>query len=327
VSPRIGVAIGMTWEDENASRCHGPCPIEHRSCDALSAQTLILVKAAVVPARETGAMALRSILLHLDASPASIARLKLTHDLADRCDAEVTVLFGTRGDSSELAFTYSAAAALQAAEEREEPNEIARAQLHAAHCERGNESAWFDVSGDLQHALVAEAAYADLLVVGAPAPAYETGGVPAGLVEAAILRSGTPALVVPSPQRHEALAERVLIAWDGSAPAARAVRAALPLLRPDARVDIVSWSSRPVAAPCSHRGLQAWLRQHGIEAQTHEQPHVPAVGDALSAMALSLRADLVVMGCYGHGVLRERIFGGATRSVLGALPAPVLMAH
>jgi nucleotide-binding universal stress UspA family protein len=54
---------------------------------------------------------------------------------------------------------------------------------------------------------------------------------------------------------------------------------------------------------------------------------VPAVGDALSAMALSLRTDLVVMGCYGHGVLRERIFGGATRSVLGALPAPVLMAH
>jgi nucleotide-binding universal stress UspA family protein len=47
----------------------------------------------------------------------------------------------------------------------------------------------------------------------------------------------------------------------------------------------------------------------------------------LSAMALSLHADLIVMGCYGHGVLRERIFGGATRSMLAGLPAPVLMAH
>jgi nucleotide-binding universal stress UspA family protein len=288
---------------------------------------LISVKAAAARARETTSMAIRSILLHLDASPGSIARLTLTHDIADRLDADVTVLFGTRGDASELAFTYSAAAALRAAEESEQPNEIVRAQLHAAHRERGSESAWFDVSGDLAHALVTEAAYADLLVVGAPAPAHETGGVPAGLVEATILRSGTPALVVPSPHRQRTLADRVLIAWDGSAPAARAVRAALPLLRPGAQVDIATWSSRPVVAPCSHRGLQAWLRQHGIDAHTHEQQPVPAVGDALSAMALSLHADLIVMGCYGHGVLRERIFGGATRSMLAALPAPVLMAH
>jgi nucleotide-binding universal stress UspA family protein len=272
-------------------------------------------------------MTIRSILLHLDASPASIGRLTLAHDLADRCDAEVTVLFGVRGDTTQPAFAYSAAAALRAAEECEGPTEIERARLYAAHRQRRSEGAWFDVSGDLAHGLVAEAAYADLLVLGSPAHVYETGGVPAGLVEATILRSGTPALVVPSVHRQETLAERVLIAWDGSAPAARAVRAALPLLRADARVDIATWSPRPVVAPCSHRGLQAWLRQHGINAQTHERPHTPAVGDALSALAVSLHADLVVMGCYGHGVLRERIFGGATRSVLAALPAPVLMAH
>jgi len=90
-------------------------------------------------------------------------------------------------------------------------------------------------------------------------------GTPLGLVEAAILRGGTPALVVPHPHFQHTVAERVLIAWDGSTPTARAIRAALPFLRRAARVDVVSWSAAPARAPFSRLVLGEGLKRHDVE--------------------------------------------------------------
>jgi nucleotide-binding universal stress UspA family protein len=272
-------------------------------------------------------MDIRSILLHLDAAPASIGRLTLAHGLADRFDAQVTVMFGTAADAAQPSFAYSAAAALQAAEACEGRHDMERARLQAAHRKRAGEGIWCDVRGDLVHALVAEAAYADMLILGPPTNMNGPDAAPAGVVEAAIPRVATPALVVPHPHCQETLGDRVLIAWDGSLQAGRAVRASLPFLRHAAEVHIATWSRRPVSAPFSRLGLPEWLQRHEIASQTHQRDPAPHVGDALCTMAKELQADLIVMGCYGHGPLRERVFGGATRSVLTTLPAPVLMAH
>lgn len=270
-------------------------------------------------------MQIRSILVHLDLGLASVTRLTLAHGLAQRLDAELTLLFGSGVETSTPAFAYSASAALQAAQESEGRNDLVRARLQAVHGDRPG--TWCDARGDLAQALIAEAAYADLLVLGAPTSADDPVGTPIGLVEAVILRGGTPALVVPHPHFQQTVAERVLIAWDGSIPAARAVRAALPFLRRAERVDVVSWSAAPVLAPFSRTDLGEWLKRHDVESRMHQRGQVSHLSDVLRTTAQELTSDLIVMGCYGHARLRERVFGGATRSVLASLPVPVLMAH
>ena len=270
-------------------------------------------------------MDIRSILVHLDVTPASLERHALAHELADRFDAEVTVLFGV-AEVAQPAFAYSAAAALRAAEELSDgPFEIARAHLRAAQRERGG--AWCDVGRDLVRSLAAEAAYADLLIVGPPARSNDGRTAPPGFVELSILQSGTPTLVMPHPHCQETLGDRVLIAWDGSVPAARAVRSALPFVRRASQVHVASWSRQPALAPCSRLSLADWLHRHDVSVTQHAHDSTAHVGREICALAQAIQADLIVMGCYGHGLLHERLFGGATRSVLASLPAPVLTAH
>ena len=194
--------------------------------------------------------------------------------------------------------------------------------------QREPECIWCDVVATASYGFVAESAYADLLVLGLPGGLQAAaGGPPAGFVESVILQSGTPALVVPHPQRHETIGECVLVAWNGSAQAARALKAALPLLRGAAQVHVASWARQPLGAPFSGVDARWWLQRHGIDAQLHRRDPAAHVDEALRALASELGADLVVMGCYGHSRIREQVFGGVTRGLLARLPVPVLMAH
>lgn len=271
---------------------------------------------------------IRSILLHLDATVASIGRLAVAQALADRHGAKLTALFGARPDPTQASFAYSAGAALQAVEEHVVPVDSERARLRDLIAEHDRECVWCDVVGDsIVHAVVAEAAYADLLVLGPPAGPDEVGGAPPGFAESVILQSGTPALVVPHPHLQETVGDRVLVAWNGSAQAARALKSALPFLQRSAEVHIVSWARRVPAAPFSGLDVAGWLQRHGVGAHAHAQGLVADVASDLRALALQLGADLVVMGCYGHSRIREQVFGGVTRGLLARLPMPVLMAH
>jgi len=273
--------------------------------------------------------AIRSILLHLDATPDSAARLAAARALATTHGARITAMFGVRPDAERAAYAYSASAALQAVEAMAaSPHAVERDRLVAL-CGEGDPGlAWCDVVGDtVTHAFLAEAAYADLLVLGRPARTDAPGSAPPGLVEAAILESGVPALVVPPKFRPRTIGERIVVAWNGSVQAARALRAALPFLARAREVRVASWGPRAPAAPCSRLDVGTWLARHGIEASVEVHPASADVGDEIARAAKRLDADLVVMGCYGHARLRERLFGGATRSSLAALPVPILMAH
>ena len=270
---------------------------------------------------------IRSILLHLDARPGSASRLAVAHALADRHDAELTALFGVRPDPEQASFAYSASAALQAAAERTAPSDGERERLMALAAARERECVWCEVVGDtIVHAFVAEAVYADLLVVGAPTGG-DDGGPPPGFVEAVVLQSGTPALVVPHPLWRETVGERAFVAWNGSVQAARALKAALPLLQRAAEVHVASWSAPTPAAPFSRLDVGRWLRRHGVEARVSAHAPVAHVENAVRAEVERLRSDLVVMGCYGHSRIREQVFGGVTRALLAQPPAAVLMAH
>ncbi|MEP7299917.1 MAG: universal stress protein [Caldimonas sp.] len=276
-----------------------------------------------------GVSAIRSVLLHLDATPASAARLALANSLAERHGARLTALFGVRPDLDRTAFAYSAGAALRAAEGAEgTPRQLEWARLRDLFAGSRSGNLWCEVVGDtVTHAFLAEAIYADLLILGQPVDAGTAGGAPPGFVESVILESGVPAIVLPPAHRLETIGSCVLLAWNGSAQAAGAMRAALPIMQRAEQVHVVSWAALPPAAPCSRLDVATWLERHGIASKVHLRPPSSGVADELASLAGQLGADLVVMGCYGHNRLRERVFGGVTRSTLARLPVPVLMAH
>lgn len=272
----------------------------------------------------------RQILLHVDASPGSIVRLEVALEVAARHDARVNAVFAAVSPQDESSYGYSAGAAYDgvATARRLEWRDRAQARLRRASSAEGSRVAWFDLAGDaLVAGFIAEAAYADLMVLGPPFARSESGGTPSGFVEAVLVESGRPGLVVPSVAPSRAPGRRVLVAWDGSPQAARALTAALPLLAHAESVHVVSWSGHPPCAPCSGVPIEGYLARHGVGAEVHAHGPSAHVGDDLVALTRRLGVDLVVMGCYRHGRAREWALGGATRSMLQALPVPVLMAH
>lgn len=271
-----------------------------------------------------------SILLHLDATPASLVRLEVASELAARLDAGITALFGAAWDADRTSFAYSASAALEAAafDPAALVFEEAKSQLRSHHLFDSPEVMWCEIAGhSVTRGFVQEAVYADLLVVGQEARLPETGSAPPGFVETAILDSGKPTIVVPAAMRSATVARRIVVAWNGSPQAARALAGALPLLRLADEVHVASWSRLAPAAPFSRIDAVAWLRRHGVAATVHLLPPSAHIAREIGPFAASLGGDLIVMGCYGRSRASERVFGGATRSVLAAMDVAVLMAH
>ena len=144
-------------------------------------------------------------------------------------------------------------------------------------------------------------------------------------VEGALFRSGRPVIIVPRGHTGRFSTKRVLIAWDGSIHATRAVAGAMPLLE-GAEINVFTVEEASKGREFRGSALVDHLRRHGLAAAIAQrnEPDIPA---AIIKEAEVSRASLVVMGGYGHSRFREFVFGGVTRLMLSEMPAPVLMAH
>jgi nucleotide-binding universal stress UspA family protein len=145
-----------------------------------------------------------------------------------------------------------------------------------------------------------------------------------------IIGCGRPVLLAPEKVRFNEIAT-VAIAWKDTVEAARAVTAAMPLLAAAKEVVVLSareGSAKVEDALRSAERLAVSLRRHGLSARAE---HVPSESkspqEALLHRATTLNASLLVLGAYGHGRLREFIFGGFTRYVLEQSALPALVAH
>jgi nucleotide-binding universal stress UspA family protein len=143
--------------------------------------------------------------------------------------------------------------------------------------------------------------------------------------------SGHPALIVPRSWPSPQFGRRAVVAWNGSAQAAAAVRKALPLLRRAELVSVLVGHSRatfPAAMRLPKLDIVAYLRHEGVvaEAQDFAASDVEA-GAGILRFATEGDADLIVMGAFGRSRFREWILGGATRNVLENMTVPVFMAH
>jgi len=151
------------------------------------------------------------------------------------------------------------------------------------------------------------------------------------IIEGVLFHSGRPALIAPPGWSGKTIGKRVVVAWDASREATRALSEAQAILDKAEKITVVTVDAKPkmfghgdqpganIAAHLSRRGLPAEVR------------NVDSMGRSASLAILeeaqALDADLVVMGGYAHSRLRELVFGGATRELLRSATIPLLMAH
>jgi nucleotide-binding universal stress UspA family protein len=147
------------------------------------------------------------------------------------------------------------------------------------------------------------------------------------IIETLLFESGRPVLLCPEQHVDELRPEfeNVMIAWDHSARAARAVGDALPILQAATSVRVVTKSDRIVQ---SGTGLVDHLREHGIYASFETTTGSgSSIGKVLGSWANSHAIDAIVMGAYHHSRLNEIVWGGVTKTVIGEPPCWVMISH
>jgi nucleotide-binding universal stress UspA family protein len=149
------------------------------------------------------------------------------------------------------------------------------------------------------------------------------------IVEGALFGSGRPVVVVPYIQKTGVSLERVMVAWDASRSAARAVADALPLLAKARTIDVVIVASeRPKSDEIPGADIGQHLARYGLNVEVKRIVATETdVANTLLSHAADTSADFIVMGGYGHSRLREFILGGVTRGILASMTVPALMSH
>jgi nucleotide-binding universal stress UspA family protein len=282
------------------------------------------------------AMAYGTLLVHLDDDPHCDARIDCAIHLAGRFRSRVVGLSASgrtpfaQSPGAAMLRRGELSAALAAAGELAE----ARARhfderLQAAVAVESHEA--FVDDDDDAPALVRHGLCSDLVILGLPDPAGRDPARRRAQFELALLHGAPPALVLPPAPTRTAVGHRILVAWNGSRECARAVAAALPLLQRADEVQLLQCDT-PLdvvdaeASPGVDR-IRDWLARDGVRAGMRRVSTGDDAGTALLAHARDTGADLLAMGAWGHMRWSERLFGGATRTVLAHTKIALLLAR
>ena len=260
------------------------------------------------------------VLIHDDSGQE--ARLQCALDVVRAVEGHLLCLDVVRLPVVADGFGVGTASAMLIMDERErEDGNVERLRPRLANEGVSYELSRIQSNADLS---IAESArLVDLIVVGP----HGLGDVAATGDLAALLAEHTtvPVLLVPAAQTSLDLGGKVLVAWDGSAPADAALRAAVPLLRLAAEVEILTVGEGDQAA--DPQAAAAYLARQGCRATARS---LPKLGDVPTQLLDALRtsgASWAVMGSYGHSRLREALFGGASKALLAKAPIPLLLSH
>jgi nucleotide-binding universal stress UspA family protein len=296
--------------------------------------------------------ALRDIIVVLDHSASRETRLTIAVALAQQHDAHLTgfsaldLLLPARpavqpvnhleADSQPASQLMNWGARLP--HDYREPDTLAAEEaerIEAAFRERlrfsGLRGDWRMASGKASETVVCQARHADLVILGQVDQANPPP--PAGrlLVEDVLMTSGRPILVIPYIGHFETFGTNILVGWNNSREAARAMNDAIPLLARAASVTILE--ANPIGRKratddATNADITRHLARHGISAKTARTAMASvSAPDTLLSYAADISADLLVVGGYGHSRLRELILGGVTRELLQHMTLPVLMSH
>jgi nucleotide-binding universal stress UspA family protein len=272
----------------------------------------------------------KTIIVHVDDSAEMDARLQAAALLAGAHGAHLVGAAAT-GLSWPAYAMLTGSMAVVPADEFESLRALARAGL-ARFEERARQLGVQSVEQRLvedqnRDALVLQGRYADLVVLGQDSGEQDTVRA---LPQYVALHGARPVLVVPPSYAGEPVADTVVVGWDGSMQALRAIAGALPLL---ARARAVRLA---LVNPDGESGLHGdepgadmalYLARHGVPVEVVIEKTREPAGDALLRIAHASGAGLLVSGAFGHSRYREIVLGGVTRVLLERATIPLLLAH
>ena len=274
---------------------------------------------------------IKDVMVWLDGSLSDELRLEATGAIARRFDSQVIALLlnpmplagPIEGDLSGAVTRAEQMDMAREVGDRMEAKLVKRLKL----LERPVEIRRFDVlADDIANIATREARSADTFVALRPNGAMD----PVRLVDGVLFGSGRHIYLFPETERPKLGFERILLAWNGSRESARAMAEAMPFLHKAKEVTIAVMTDKRVTEEDAMIGSDAinHLRHHGIAAVLRRiMSRNSDVAGTLMAEAERRKADLIVMGGYGHFRLREWLLGGVTYSLMHEAPIPILMAH
>lgn len=281
-------------------------------------------------------MGYKDMLVVLDGHPRDQDRIALAAELAGRFGAHLTGLYVVAEPPGRLDYFNRDAPLFGPLYRDVEAETRAQSESLRLHFEEiaGRSSLscdWRTAPGYPSEVVAVHGRYADLVILGQTDPDDARSALIRPRPEEVALLTGRPILVVPYAGTFANIGKAVLVGWDASREATRAVNDAMPLLSAASSVTVMAVD--PEQSGEGHGDIPGadvalHLARHGVHAQIERTASAGiGVGNTLLSRASDLGADLLVMGAYGHTRVRELLLGGATRTVLASMTLPVLMAH
>ena len=279
-------------------------------------------------------MTYKTILVHVDTMPQAGARLELALAIAQSCGAHLIGLY--LPELSQLPGFVGMKIPPSLLDEMQREKQRRRKEAASGFDRAVSASGlpsyeWRAPAGFPTDTVINEARYSDLVIIGQRDPEDPNPFLPVGFEESLLIDMGGPLLMTPYTGKDVKVAENVLIAWNGSREATRAVKDALPLLALARKVTVMTIGPKPAdgkSPDASGADVARFLSRHGIHAEMVFDANIAIdPGEWLLSRASDLGAQLIVMGAYGHTRLRELILGGVTKTLLNEMTVPVLMSH
>ncbi|MFM0500198.1 universal stress protein [Paraburkholderia caffeinilytica] len=278
-------------------------------------------------------MSYKTIVVHLDTSQRAHPRLEMALRLAKHFGAHLTGVFAVFTPDARSLYVMSGTADYYAANEqlRAERRGALERLFHAELSRAEVAGEWIAVDQPASLAVPHRGRYADLIIAGQDDPHDPESYVGDYFPENLVMSAGRPVLLVPHATSVVSPGGHVMVCWDGSREATRAVHDALPFMHTARLTTIVAVNGARGEARLRIPGadIATVIARHGIRVEIKDvQAGAGAsVGDTLLSEAADLGADLLVMGAYGHARWQELVMGGATRTLLQSMTVPVLMSH
>jgi nucleotide-binding universal stress UspA family protein len=269
---------------------------------------------------------MKTIILPIDADEGQEARLQAAFDLARALSGHIIAVQVTPfaayavGDAGMGAFAVTSLIEAVEAERT-----VERTAIEARLASEGVTWEWQARDGDLADTLTVLARLGDIIIMNS-GPFSAAASSKMALTGDVAIAAPAPVLVVPPACRGVDPTGPALVAWDGSQEAGLALRAAMPLLRLASAVSILTVEEKQPAL--RGRDAAAYLARHGIGAEVIERDDGgQSIETVIRGVITETGATWMVQGAYGHSRLRQTIFGGVTRGLLGNAPVPMLIAH